>query len=364
MQLKILYILEYYFPHIGGVEILFQNLAEGLAKRGHKIKVLTNNLNGLKKFEIINDVEVYRINFPKPKRFFFTFFSFPFFLKLGKEADIVHSSTYGGVFSASFCAKILRKPSILSVHEIWMEKWKKVPFISKIQKYTGSFQEWFLIQLPFSIKIAESTYTLQRLKSLNINNAIKIPAGISVPEKLKWNKKREEFFKYLYFGRPGHWRGVDILLYAYSKLLKELKNIKLILILSKKPEKECREIINLISKLNLNENIEIKEPLEREELFNFLMEVDAVVVPSISEGFGLSAAEASALSVPIISSNAGSLPEVVSGKCLFFESGNILDLKEKMAKAFEGKWEWVEKKEFPLKNFLDSWENVYRGLKI
>lgn len=364
MQLKILYILEYYFPHIGGVEILFQNLAEGLAKKGHKAKVVTNNLNGCKKFEIINGVEVYRINFPKPKRFFFTFFSFPFFLKLGKEVDLIHSSTYGGVFSASLCAKILRKPSILSVHEIWMEKWRCVPFVSKLQKFTGSFQEWFLLNLPFDLKVAESKYTLKILNKICNEKNTQIPAGIFVPKNLKWNKKNSEIFKFIYFGRPGHWRGVDILLYAYSKLLRELKNIKLILILSKQPEKEYREILNLISKLNLNENIELKEPLGRENLFNFLMEIDAVVVPSISEGFGLSAAEASALSVPVISSNAGSLPEVVSGKCLFFESENILDLKEKMKKAVEGKWELVEKKEFPQKNFLDSWENVYRRIKI
>lgn len=363
MALRILYILEYYFPHIGGVEILFQNLAEGLAKRGHKIKILTNNLNGFKKFEKVNDVEIYRINFPKPKRFFFTFFSFPFFLKLGKEADIIHSSTYGGVFSASLCAKLLRKPSILSVHEIWMEKWKSVPFVSKIQKLFGSFQEWFLLNLPFDLKVAESKYTLKILNKICNEKNIQIPAGLSVPQNLRWSKKSSEIFKFIYFGRPGHWRGVDILLNAYSKLIKELKNIKLILIMPNDPEKEYKEILNLISKLNLNENIELKKPLERDELFNFLMEIDAVVVPSISEGFGLSAAEASALGVPIISSNAGSLKEVVSGKCLFFESGNILDLKEKMAKAFEGKWEWVEKKDFSQKNFLDSWENVYRSLK-
>lgn len=364
MQLKILYILEYYFPHIGGVEILFQNLAEGLAKRGHKIKVLSNNLNGLKKFEVINDVEVYRINFPKPKRFFFTFFSFPFILRLAKETDIIHSSTYGGVFSGSFCAKILRKPSILSVHEIWMEKWRCVPFVSKIQKLTGSFLEWFLLNLPFDLKVTESKYTLKILNKICNEKNMQIPAGILVPKNLKWNKKNSEIFKFIYFGRPGHWRGVDILLIAFSKLIKELKNTKLILIMPNEPEKEYKEILNLISKLNLMENIELKKPLERDQLFNFLMEIDAVVVPSISEGFGLSAAEASALCVPIISSNAGSLREVVSGKCLFFESGNIFDLKEKMAKAVEGKWEWVEKKEFSQKNFLDSWENVYRGLKI
>ncbi|MEJ5165948.1 MAG: glycosyltransferase family 4 protein [Thermoanaerobaculia bacterium] len=359
--MKILYVLEYYFPHIGGVETLFQNLAEGMVERGHKVRVITNHLKDTKKEENLKGVEIKRIKFPKAKRFFFTFFSFPFILKYGKEADIIHSSTYGGVFSASLSATLLRKPSILSVHEIWLEEWKRVPFVSKFQKLTGSFQEFFLLNLPFSLKVTESQYTLNKLNKISPGNNLKIPAGVKVPEDLKWNKKREEIFKYLYFGRPGHWRGVDLLVKAFEELEKEIEKVKLILILSKEPEKEYKEIMEIISSCKVKEKIKIMEPLEREELFKFLMGVDCVVIPSLSEGFGLAAAEASALFVPIISSDAGSLPEVVSGKCLFFKKGDIFKLKDKMIKAHRGEWEWKAKKEFKMDKFLNSWDNIYRG---
>lgn len=361
--MKILYVLEYYFPHIGGVETLFQNLAEGMVERGHKVKVITNYLKDTKKEETSKGVEIKRIKFPEPKRFFFTFFSFPFILKYGMESDIIHSSTYGGVFSASLSATILRKPSILSVHEIWLEEWKKVPFVSKIQKLTGSFQELFLLNLPFSLKVTESQHTLNKLNKISPGNNLKIPAGVKVPEDLKWNKKREDIFKYLYFGRPGHWRGVDLLVRAFEEVEKEIKKVKLILILSKEPEKEYKEIMEIISSCEAKEKIEIMQPLERGELFKFLMEVDCVVIPSLSEGFGLAAAEAVALSVPVISSDAGSLPEVVSGECLFFKKGDILDLKDKMIKAYREEWENMEKKEFKIDKFLDLWDNIYRGYK-
>lgn len=358
--MKILYVLEYYWPHIGGVETLFQCLAEGMAERGHKVKVITNHLKNTKKEEIYKNVEIKRIKLPPPERFFFTFFSFPYIIKYGREVDLVHSSTYGGIFSASLSSFILKKPSILSVHEIWMEEWKGVPFVSKIQKSTGPFQEFLLLNLPFNLKITESLYTLNKLKKITSGEIFKIPAGIKILEGLKWNKKREEIFKFLYFGRPGHWRGVDLLIKAYENIKNELKNTKLILILSKEPKKEYKEIIKIISQSKARESIEIKEPLEREELFKFLMEVDCVVVPSLSEGFGLSAAEACALSVPVISSDAGSLPEVVSGKCLFFKKGDPFDLSDKMIKAFNGKWQNLDKKEFSLENFLNLWDNIYR----
>lgn len=358
--MKILYVLEYYFPHIGGVEILFQNLAEGMAERGYKVKIITNHIKDTKKEETLKGVQIKRIKFPHPKRFFFTFFSFPSILKYGKDFDIIHSSTYGGVFSASLSAFILRKPSILSVHEIWLEEWKRVPFVSKLQKLTGSFQEFLLLNLPFSLKVTESQYALNKLNKISPGENLKIPAGVEVPENLKWNKKREGIFKYLYFGRPGHWRGVDLLIKAFEVLNKEIEETKLLLILSKEPEREYNEIMKIIGSSYAKEKIELIEPLEREKLFQFLMEVDCVVIPSLSEGFGLSAAEASALSVPTISSDAGSLPEVVSGKCLFFKKGDPFDLCDKMKRAYLEKWDFIEKREFSRETFLNRWEEIYR----
>ena len=67
----------------------------------------------------------------------------------------------------------------------------------------------------------------------------------------------------------------------------------------------------------------------KEELRALLRAVDCVVVPSLAEGFGFSTIEAAAMGKPVIASDAGSLPEVVSGKHLFFSSKNHLDLAEK-----------------------------------
>ncbi|MBW1989278.1 MAG: glycosyltransferase family 1 protein, partial [Deltaproteobacteria bacterium] len=39
--MNILFVLEYYPPHVGGGEVLFSRLAGGLAARGHGVKVLT-----------------------------------------------------------------------------------------------------------------------------------------------------------------------------------------------------------------------------------------------------------------------------------------------------------------------------------
>ena len=60
--MNILFVLENYLPHIGGVEVVFKNLSEGLVRLGHDVSIITHRLKGTKRFEIINGAKVYRIN--------------------------------------------------------------------------------------------------------------------------------------------------------------------------------------------------------------------------------------------------------------------------------------------------------------
>ncbi len=51
--MKILFVLDQYYPHVGGVEILFKNLAENLVKEGNECCILTTKINKTNNFEII-----------------------------------------------------------------------------------------------------------------------------------------------------------------------------------------------------------------------------------------------------------------------------------------------------------------------
>jgi len=55
--MKVLFVLEYYSPHIGGAEVLFKNLCEGLTGKGHDVAVVTLRLPGTQAFEITNGVK-------------------------------------------------------------------------------------------------------------------------------------------------------------------------------------------------------------------------------------------------------------------------------------------------------------------
>ena len=103
--MKILFIIENYLPHIGGVEVVFRNLAEGLVKRGHSATIITHRIKGTAEEETINGVKVKRINC-LGSRYLFTFLSIPAALSAAKNVDIVHTTTFNGFFPAWVAAKV------------------------------------------------------------------------------------------------------------------------------------------------------------------------------------------------------------------------------------------------------------------
>jgi glycosyltransferase involved in cell wall biosynthesis len=98
----------------------------------------------------------------------------------------------------------------------------------------------------------------------------------------------------------------------------------------------------LMRKLNLNGSVRFTGRVKTEEIIETYARSTIAVVPSLYEGFGLPAAEAMACQVPVVSTHAGALPEVIGedgragvlvepGKSslLAKEISNLLDAPEK-----------------------------------
>ena len=61
----------------------------------------------------------------------------------------------------------------------------------------------------------------------------------------------------------------------------------------------------------------------------------AFIFPSLYEGFGIPPIEAMSMGVPVISSDAASLPEILGESVFYFKNDDAKDLKEKLNKMFE-----------------------------
>ncbi|MDR0650730.1 MAG: glycosyltransferase, partial [Candidatus Peribacteria bacterium] len=116
--MKILFILELFKPHIGGVEVLFDNVINGLLAQGHSIKVLTTKFSpDVPKYEKISEqYEIFRVGHT---RYDFIFSCIPQGIKLAKWANVIHTTTYNAAIPASIIGKIAKKKVVLTVHEIF-----------------------------------------------------------------------------------------------------------------------------------------------------------------------------------------------------------------------------------------------------
>lgn len=371
--MHILFCLEYFFPHVGGVEQMMFDVTRALVKEGIEVTVLTSRLPGASKEESIDGVRVVRKRCPKPLRVTFNLLILPELIKLARHADVIHCSTYNGVFPALLASRVTAIPLVGTVHEVWLHLADLSPRISWIMKRIYPPAQRFLLKKKSAmwIPVSESTRNALRLAGVPDGKIQRVYNPVDVSPPKGWTKDRREKarrslgigddFSFLYFGRPGIWRGVEYLIRAFQGLLSEPLN-RLVLVLSREPSEGYSLCCEMARSGPRRGEIHILDSLPRERLIETILAADAVVVPSLSEGFGLIAAEATSLGVPVIASDVTSLPEVVGGKCLFVPPADPKALRKAMEKALRGEWEQRPVRRFPLKETVRGYREIYESV--
>lgn len=370
--MKILFVLENYWPHIGGVENVFKNLSENLAKKGHEINIVTHRLKNTKTFETVNKVKIHRID-SFDSRYWFTFLSIPKVLELAKNADIIHTTTYNGAFPAKIASEIRKKPCLITVHEVLGRHWKELEGMGFFSASLHKFLEKRILSMKFDkyVSVSRSTekdvlQSIPKQKSTVIYNGVDY--ALFNPKKYSGKKVRKKLglknFTYMAYGRPGISKGMEYLVRSVPLIKKKIPKSKLILVLSKDKayRKKYNYLVRLMEKLNIRKDVILLPPLPLKDLIEHIMASDCIVVPSLTEGFGYTAAESCALGKPVVASNTTSLPEIISGKYIL--------VKPKSPEAIAVGVEMVQKKKYKkskLKKFtwdraVNSYLKVYKEI--
>lgn len=356
--MKILFIQEYYYPYIGGVETLFKVLAENLVKRGHTVRVVCTKFN--KNFpgeEIINGVEVIRV--PIASRYTFSFIGFFFIWKYSKGFDFIQTTTYNAALPAFFIALFRKKKIAITFHELWGKLWFQLPFMNFPVRLGFFLYERFVLHLPFHKFIAVSDSTKNDLlKSKKSSKVVRIYNGIEYNFEI--SDEKYEQFTFTYFGRLGVSKGLDILLKAAKIFLHEHPETRLQLIIPVLPKATLHTILRLIDEYNIKDKTIVQHDLPRKELFKHVQKSHCVIIPSYKEGFCFTAVETIAMGVPIISSNKGALMEVVSGKHLKMKEHTPECLAENLLKMKNGEWDETPLRKFELQEQVEQYIEVYK----
>ena len=265
MKYKILFVLENYYPKIGGVETLFKNLCEGLAQKGYGVTVLTSGAPGCTENEILNGVKIQRLK--TSSRYAFTFLAFFEALKHAQNYDLIHTTSYNAALPAFLGAKFSRKKVLITFHEMWGTLWFSLPFLNKLSKLAHYLFEKLIAALPFDKFIAVSKFTYRRLieEGVEQKRIEFIYNGIDYGKiddfKLTHKITPYENFTYTYFGRSGVSKGLDLLFEAAAQIRTQIPNSQFLLVTPKENHSVARQIDKLIDQYNLRDYIRFKQNL-------------------------------------------------------------------------------------------------------
>jgi len=228
--------------------------------------------------------------------------------------DILHShyaTSYGLLGSLMNI-----KPYVISVWGSDVTSFPKKSFLHKILiKYNFSKAN-YICATGNSLKKETIIYTSK--------NVHVIPFGIDVS---RFSPRMKELSKQVTIGSVKYFDkiyGLDILIKAFSLLVKDKRlnvDIKLLLI---GDGEEKQNYIDMINSEGISERVEFAGFINNDLLLEEYHKMDIVVIPSLRESFGLSVLEAMSCEIPVIASNISGFREVGNDETItYFDAGNI-----------------------------------------
>lgn len=335
-MMKILFVLDYFTPSSWWVERLFEDIISKLDKDWHKIKVLSSKFNkNLPSYEKKWNLEIFRIG---SWRFSFMILWCFLWLKLIKDVQIIHTSTYNAAYISKFLSFFTKSPVIITSHEILWKNWYKFKwwgwfFYKKFEDFIYKFWFFYVFVTNHVKNVAITNYKINLKKSAIINNWID-------EIKVEWKVTRQDLWFedndiiWVFSWRPWRTKWLDFLLENVEEIRKLNPNFKLLLLLLEKNNK--KKIKKILEKVNKNEWIKIIFELKHSEVYEYLSIADIWIVCSRTEWFWYSWVEFSKLSKKMILSNIWWIPEVCFWDCHFFKTWNKKEFISEFKKIFDG----------------------------
>lgn len=299
--MKILQVNKFYYPWIGGVETIVQQIAEGLNRNNScQVDVLVCQPRGKKSVENINGVNIFRAS--------------SYGILLGMPISFDFFKIYKNIFK-NYDAVFLHYPFPLSFLAYFLFSPRKKLYVwyhSDIVRQ--KFFEFFLKPIHlFVLKRAQKIFVSNPNLIFSSNylkkfkeKCIVIPFGIEIEKfKLTEEIKNEAFAIKSKFGSPLVLAVGRLVYYkGFKYLIEAAQNVNAkFLIIGNGPLEQ--ELKNLINKLGLENKVFIIPSVKN--LIPYYYACDVFVLPSIfkSEAFGIVLLEAMACGKPIISTNLG-----------------------------------------------------------
>ncbi len=125
----------------------------------------------------------------------------------------------------------------------------------------------------------------------------------------------------LYVGRQDPYKNLIHLVKVFKELSKDFDNLSLVIAGSR--DERYPELWQTISALKLDSKVILTGFLSQNDLVHLYKKASVLALPSRYEGFGLPLLEAMSCGVPVVASNAASIPEIVGDAGILLDADDV-----------------------------------------
>lgn len=301
---KIIQVTSYYPPHLGGMEIVAAQIAEGFVEKGYAVSVYASDIGHSRNAMISSKSQVHYL---KSVEFAHTPIIFTLFFRL--LALSRHSLIHLHVAQAFtpeivyLISKLRGTPYIAHIHldidpsglfGFLLKPYKKI-FLKKVLK---SATKIICLTEPQK-KLIASKYALP------LESIVVIPNGVAETYFVGEKTKKNKIPHLLFVGRLAAQKNLPLLIEAISQM-QSCVNLDIV--------GEGEERVNieaLITKYQL-QNVLLHGKKTGQELIELYKSADIFVLPSLKEGVSLAMLEALAAGLPVVASDSPDIREILA----------------------------------------------------
>jgi glycosyltransferase involved in cell wall biosynthesis len=313
-SLKIIFVIRYFYPFIGGLEKKALNLAAALVQRGVRVEIVTSRFfNKWPQKETIQGIPIYRLPSPRIKiagAFIYLFSLCSYIFNNRKNICIIHAFQVGYSSAlAVFMGRLFNKPTILNLAGSGgggdICRHRSTPW--------GRVFLFFCCRALRIVIVNQEMYRELKTVAYDVRSIVRIPNGVDlktfkpaenrdlVREKMGMQGKT----LILYTGRLSREKGLDFLIRVFSKLAPEEPAI--LYIIGDGPERS--RLQNQVRNATLENAVHIRKAVN--DVVPFLQAADIFIMPSWHEGLSNSILEAMACGLPVIATRVEGNAELI-----------------------------------------------------
>ncbi len=216
------------------------------------------------------------------------------------------------LWSPANTGPLLVREQVLTLHDL--------SALEHPEWFRNSFAAWYRLFLPMLARrvhriIVPSEFVKRKVVqrfSLTSEKVVTIPAGVDTSKFRPVSVSNKTGRYMLFVGTLEPRKNLSSLLRAWKEVQKEFRDISLVV------AGTAGRVFGQLSYPASMSGVHWAGYVPEEELPSLYSGAEALVLPSLEEGFGLTALEAMACGTPVIVSNGGALPEVVGDAALIY----------------------------------------------